>query len=78
MNDRTSKLIGAAIAAGLFLNAAVGLAHLLRPVEARAAGTQAVYLTDFNGAPLDMHHSKSGPDGHPYTRLRVETTPLAQ
>lgn len=52
MKDRTSKVIGAGIAAGLLLNGLVGAVGLWRGTEAQAAGPQAVYLCDQRGEPV--------------------------
>lgn len=71
MRQHPSKLIGTAIAGGLLLNAIVGLASLCRPVHARAAAPQAVYLTDEQGKPLALRGGWEGV----VARLQVEVVP---
>jgi len=55
--DRHTYILGLAFAAGLFLNAAVGLGNLFYGRSVRASGTpvQAVFLSDKDGNPLAVN-----------------------
>jgi hypothetical protein len=55
MKYEISDRVGQIIAAGLFLNAAIGLAHLVKATSANAAPqpkVMAVYLSDKTGKPI--------------------------
>jgi hypothetical protein len=60
MNDRTSKLIGAAIAVGLLLNGIVGLVNLTQGTPAQAQGLQRVIVCSDGGVPLSVSTSIRG------------------